>query len=77
MFAGAGNHEAFTADFRNRDNGLLYEANKPNAPGAKASAKMDFSHADRADTRALNAILWRDRMGNKPMPTIRGGSSAD
>ncbi|MCU1311628.1 MAG: 3-carboxy-cis,cis-muconate lactonizing enzyme, partial [Candidatus Angelobacter sp.] len=77
LFAGRGNHEAFTADYRNRENGLLYEANKSNALGAKASAKMDFNHADRADTGLLNAILWRDRMGNKPMPKIRGGSSAD
>ena len=29
---------------------------------------MDFEHGDRADTRVLNVILWRDAMGNKPLP---------
>jgi len=30
--------------------------------------KMDFSHADRADPRKLNVILWRDAMGDKAVP---------
>ena len=29
---------------------------------------MDFRHADKADPRLLNVILWRDAMGNKPLP---------
>jgi hypothetical protein len=29
---------------------------------------MDFSHADRADARKLNVILWRDAMGDAPVP---------
>ena len=58
----------FKADYRNRDNGLLYRMNSPKAPGAQASMKMDFTHADAAPARRLNAILWRDRMGSRPMP---------
>ncbi|MGC2638106.1 MAG: beta-propeller fold lactonase family protein [Acidobacteriaceae bacterium] len=67
-FSGAGDQPAFTADYRNRDNGLIYTANSPKAEGAKASAKMDFSHEDRAPTQALNIILWKDAMGAKPIP---------
>ena len=59
---------AFTADYRNRDNGMIYQANAPNTPGAKQSAKLDFSVADAADTNASNAILWRDAKGDAPMP---------
>ena len=58
----------FQADYRNRENGLLYRVNTANAPGAQASMKMDFTHADAAPAQRLNAILWRDRMGNRPMP---------
>ena len=71
LFTGAGNQPAFTADYRNRDNGLLYRVNPPRAPGAHESAMMDFSHADAADAATLNAILWRDRKGNQPMPAPR------
>jgi DNA-binding beta-propeller fold protein YncE len=67
-FSGPGNQEPFTADARNRDNGLIYRVNPASAPGAKKSSRMDFSHPDAADTRALNAILWKDRMGNRRMP---------
>lgn len=67
-FSGAGDQPAFSADYRNRDNGLIYTANSPKAEGAKASAKMDFSHEDRAPVQALNIILWKDAMGNKPIP---------
>jgi hypothetical protein len=31
---------------------------------------MDFTHEDRADPRKLNVILWRDAMGDKPVPWI-------
>ena len=30
--------------------------------------KMDFSHEDRAPTEKLNIILWKDAMGNAPVP---------
>jgi DNA-binding beta-propeller fold protein YncE len=68
LFSGAGDQPPFEADYRNRDNGLLYQANGPKAPGAHASSRMDFNHEDRADPRVLNVILWRDAMGNKPLP---------
>jgi YVTN family beta-propeller protein len=67
-FTGPGDQAPFTADTSNRRNGLIYRANAPNAVGAKESAKMDFTHADRADPRKLNVILWKDAMGDKPVP---------
>jgi DNA-binding beta-propeller fold protein YncE len=70
-FAGAGNQPAFTADYQNQKNGLIYHRNSPNAPGARASARMDFIHADQANAAELNRILWRDRKGNVPMPKPR------
>jgi DNA-binding beta-propeller fold protein YncE len=68
LFTGPGDQPAFTADVSNRKNGLIYTANKPTAPGAAASMKMDFSHADRADSYKLNLILWQDAMGKTPPP---------
>jgi hypothetical protein len=68
LFSGKGDQPAFNADYRNRDNKLIYTANPPKGPGAKESSKMDFTHADANDASALNAILWRDRMGARPMP---------
>ena len=68
LFAGAGDQPAFDADYANRDNNLIYTANTPKSPGAKESSKMDFTHEDQADARKLNVILWRDAMGNKPVP---------
>ncbi|HUI40551.1 MAG TPA: phosphoesterase, partial [Terriglobia bacterium] len=68
LFSGPPRQPPFNADDRNLKNGLLYQTNPPNAPGAKASARMDFSQADAADTAALNRILWRERKGRLPMP---------
>jgi hypothetical protein len=68
LFSGGESQPPFSADRRNRNNGLIYLVNPRNGPGAKESAKMDFSHADAADAHALNAILWRERKGNVPMP---------
>ncbi len=68
LFTGAGDQPAYTADVSNRDNGLIYTANKKTASGAKESMKMDFRHADRADAQKLNGILWRDAMGDAPIP---------
>ncbi|HWG21678.1 MAG TPA: beta-propeller fold lactonase family protein [Terracidiphilus sp.] len=70
LFTGPGDQPAFTADVSNRDNGLIYTANKVNAPGAQDSVKMDFRHADRADAQKLNVILWKDAMGDKPVPAM-------
>lgn len=71
MFSGEGNQPPFTPDYRNRDNGLIYQQNPPRGPGAQKSAQLDFSHADGADAATLNAILWHDRKGKLPLPRPR------
>jgi DNA-binding beta-propeller fold protein YncE len=68
LFSGPAHQPPFTADYRNLKNRLLYETNPPHGPGARASARMDFSQADAADTATLNRILWRERKGSAPMP---------
>jgi hypothetical protein len=70
LFTGAGDQAAYTADCSNRDNGLIYTANRTTAPGARESSKMDFTHEDRADPAKLNVILWKDAMGNRPVPAL-------
>jgi len=70
LFTGAGDQPAFAADYVNRDNNLIYTANAQTAPGAKESMKMDFRHADRAPAQKLNVILWKDAMGDKPVPAM-------
>ncbi len=70
LFAGEGNQPPFNADYRNRDNKLIYTANLPKAEGAKESMKMDFTHEDRANPVKLNVILWKDAMGSKPVPAM-------
>jgi hypothetical protein len=71
LFTGAGDQPAFKAEYRNRDNGMIYQANATTAPGAKESAALDFSVADAADTEILNAILWRAAKGDAAMPKPR------
>lgn len=77
LFTGKGDQPPFVADWSNRDNGLIYQTNPAKAPGAKESAKMDFSRPDKVNPAVLNAILWRDRMGDarvpKPMHTVLPG----
>jgi hypothetical protein len=68
LFSGPGNQPAYTANWRNRDNGLIYQVNPPKGQGAKQSAKMDFSRPDAANAAILNRILWRDRKGNALLP---------
>jgi DNA-binding beta-propeller fold protein YncE len=70
LFTGPGDQPAFNADYSNRDNSLIYTANKKTAPGAAESMKMDFRHADHADPQKLNVILWKDVMGDKPVPAM-------
>lgn len=77
LFTGVGDQPPYEADYRNRENGLIYLANSPKAPGAKASSRMDFEHEDRADPRVLNVILWRDAMGKKPVPAMIQRSAPD
>jgi DNA-binding beta-propeller fold protein YncE len=68
LFSGDGTQAPFSADFRNRDNGLIYKMNEKQSAAGEASAKMDFSHADAVDTALLNQLLWQDRMGEITMP---------
>jgi DNA-binding beta-propeller fold protein YncE len=70
LFTGAGDQPAYTADYVNRDNSLIYTANVKTAVGAKESMKMDFRHADHADPQKLNVILWKDAMGDHPVPAM-------
>jgi DNA-binding beta-propeller fold protein YncE len=68
LFSGAATQLPFEADDTNLRNGLIFKSNTPTAPGAKASAAMDWRHADEANNEVLNSILWRDRKGDVPMP---------
>jgi DNA-binding beta-propeller fold protein YncE len=68
LFSGPGTQPAFTADYRNRNNGLIYEMNTKEWKEGKS---LDFSHADTANNVVLNRFLWRDRMGDAPMPPPR------
>jgi DNA-binding beta-propeller fold protein YncE len=70
-FSGPADQSPFTADRRNLENGLIYRMNTPRSPGAAASARMDFTHADAANAQELNAILWRAEKGSVPMPKPR------
>jgi hypothetical protein len=70
LFSGQGNQAPYSADYANEGNGLIYTANTPRAYGAKESMKMDFRHADRAPAEKLNIILWKQAMGNKPVPAM-------
>jgi DNA-binding beta-propeller fold protein YncE len=60
LFSGAGDQPPYQADYRNRDNGLIYQTNAATAVGATLSKAMDFSRPDAADARTLNRILWED-----------------
>ncbi len=71
LFSGAGTQPPFTADWRNRDNGMIYQMNPAHTEGAKESEKMDFTRPDAANPAVLNAILWRDRKGDAPMPAAK------
>jgi len=71
LFTGKGDQPAFDADWSNRDNGLIYQTNVPRGQGARASAKMDFTRPDAVNPAVLNAILWRDRKGDAPVPVAK------
>ncbi len=68
LFTGAGEQPPFKADYRNRDNGTIYQANTASSPMAKQSSELDFSVADAADHTVLNTILWKAAKGDVPMP---------
>ena len=50
----------------------LKARNKPNAPGAKLSARMDFTKEDAADDLVLNQVIWQSVRGPQSvMPAPR------
>jgi len=63
LFVGPGMQPPYQADDKNLRSRLLFEMNDKKAPGAKQSAKMDFSRPDAVDAQELNAILWQDAQG--------------
>ncbi len=71
MFSGLGDQPPYKADYSNLKNGLIYETNKREAPGAKMSLRMDFSRPDAAGASQLNRVLWQDQKGSTPMPAPR------
>ena len=68
LFSGPATQQPFEADYTNLHNRLIFKSNAPTAAGAKASATMNWHHADEANNEVLNSILWRDRKGDVPMP---------
>ena len=68
LFSGPGDQPAYKADYRNLINGLIYERNRKDAPGANISMRMDFSRPDAAGAAELNRVLWQDQKGSAPMP---------
>jgi DNA-binding beta-propeller fold protein YncE len=71
LFTGPGTQSPYTADWSNRDNGLIYQMNPPHGQATETSAKLDFTRPDANNPAVLNEILWRDRRGNSPMPAPR------
>ena len=71
LFSGPGDQAPYKADYRNLKNGLIYERNRKEAPGAKISSKMDFSRPDAAGAKSLNRVLWEDQMGPAPVPAAK------
>ncbi len=49
----------------------LTERNPANAPGAKQSARMNFSQEDLVDDDELNEVLWRAIKHTEPPPPVR------
>jgi len=46
----------------------LHEMNSPDAPGAKESARWDFTHPDRAPEAELNRVIWQSIRGQDSIP---------
>jgi YVTN family beta-propeller protein len=54
----------------------LTTTNSASAPMAAVAAKWDYSAPDRVPEHLADIALWRDTMGNRPLPTalLRGGA---
>jgi hypothetical protein len=68
LLSGPGTQPPYQADDRNLRNGLIYTVNRQTAEGAKESSTLDLTRPDRADSKVLNTILWRNAKGDVPMP---------
>jgi DNA-binding beta-propeller fold protein YncE len=68
LFSGSGDQPAFEADRRNHDNKLIFQVNSKDSEDTR---NLDFSRPDASDAALLNRVLWRNRMGNRPMPAPR------
>jgi len=68
LFSGSGDQPAFDADRRNLQNKLIYRVN---AKDSEEAGRLDFSRPDGSDAGLLNRVLWKDRMGERPMPAPR------
>jgi DNA-binding beta-propeller fold protein YncE len=71
LFTSRGDQPPYKADDRNLKNGLIYEMNRADAPGAKISSRMDFSRPDAAGAAQLNRVLWQDQKGSAPVPKAK------
>jgi hypothetical protein len=69
-----------TSSFQRQPDPAPYTAEKPripldqrnpDAPAARASARMNFNEADQNDDDALNDILWRAIRQDPPPPPVR------
>jgi len=65
MFSGKGDQPAFEADYRNRDNKLIYQVNDKDYD---QGARLDYSRPDAIDAALLNRLLWEEHWGERPMP---------
>jgi DNA-binding beta-propeller fold protein YncE len=68
LLSGPGDQPPFTADRSNLENKRIFQVN---AKDSEASRRLDFSHPDASDAALLNSVLWKDRMGGRPMPPPR------
>jgi hypothetical protein len=52
--------------------GKVIKPKRTAAYWAKATARFDFSDADRVPPGKFNRVLWRGLMGNRPYPAFKG-----
>ena len=71
LFSGPGTQTPFQVDDRNLRSGFIYQINAKTAVGAKESSQMNFSRPDAADSKELNAILWKNAKGSLPLPIAK------
>src|SRR5260221_9143716 len=68
LFGGPGTQPVFVADYRNRDNGLIYEMNTKDW---KEGKNLDFTPGASGTTALLNKTLSQDPIAGSPIPPPR------